>query len=665
MIQIQTIKQSWSSNDFWQWTESYRYNFPKAQRVLVSLKNPMHQLAALYAGLLEGKTVLSASNNRSELDLARELFKPEAELTSEQLEKREGFLRELNPNKGLLGIATSGSSGRPKIVLHRPSSLLASADSYNQFFNVTSDDILASPLPLHHIGGLMPFWRALQANAQLVLSYREWNDLLGLNATHISLVPTQLLWLLESGHQWSKYHCVLIGAQALDPNLFARAIDSNAPISVSYGCSESAAVLSATLPGSDPNGSVGFVLPNRNVHIIDDKIAFKGAACFHAYQEGNVISHPFDQDGFFLTQDMGRFDDQGRLYILGRADHIFKCGGENVNPSQLEAKILSKLNLNELMILPIPDPHYGQLPAAFVHPFTPANLITIKNFNRELPPHQRIRFLSGNLPHSSGIKISRSYANEKMKHLFSQWNLQKYSPRKKNKLDLIFLHGFMGSQQSMRRLALKFENDFNIWGLDLPFHGLNSGENITHWDNLIDTIAALLMRFNTPWIYGYSMGGRVALGLAKRYPQLVGKLIIEGAHPGLRAEEIPARLKHEQDITTNMKLNFNTFLENWYQSQLFSLSNDLIEEIKKHTLSTPELYAKALEVYGLAKQPDLWEVLQTHNPIILVGSKDRKFCSLHPQALAIPDCGHKASFEAPDVVYSVTIDEIARRNWHF
>src|SRR5690606_27533432 len=117
---------------------------------------------------------------------------PEAELLVPLSEKIDGAYRELNPNKGLLGIATSGSSGRPKIVLHKPSSLFASADSYNSFYQVTQEDVLASPLPLHHIGGLMPFWRALRANAKLNISYNEWSDVLNFSASHISLVPTQL-----------------------------------------------------------------------------------------------------------------------------------------------------------------------------------------------------------------------------------------------------------------------------------------------------------------------------------------------------------------------------------------------------------------------------------------------------------------------------------------
>lgn len=663
MIQIQTIKHSWSSSDFWHWTESYRQNFPKAERVLIALPDPLHQLAALYAGLLEGRTVLSASHHLTDRSHLHELFKPEAEITSLQQSKSDGPFRELNPNKGLLGIATSGSSGRPKIVLHRPSSLLASADSYNQFFQVTSDDTLSSPLPLHHIGGIMPFWRALKAQAKLVLSHSAWEDVLNFSATHISLVPTQLLQLLERKHLWSNFRCVLIGAQALDPNLFDRAISESVPISVSYGSSESAAVLSATLPGTDPAGSVGVILPNRQVEIIDDKIAFKGEACFHAYQEGNVISHPFNEDGFFLTQDMGRFDEQGKLYILGRADHIFKCGGENVNPTQLEAKVRDKLTPTELMILPIPDGHYGQLPSAFIKPFTPEIILAVKNYNRELPPHQRLRYLNGSFPQSSGIKVSRSYAGEKMKFLFSQWNLMRFSPRKKSKPDLIFLHGFMGSHQSMEELAQHFAADFNIWGIDLPFHGQNQGESIASWNDVIDGLAAILLRFTNPWIYGYSMGGRVALGLAKRHPKLIGRLILEGVHPGLDPNEQQERELHERDVANKMTSDFSLFLQNWYQAPLFALSNEEISKLQHSTAATPELYAKALEVYGLSKQPNLRQCLKSNNPIVLVGTNDQKFCALHPRALAVQNCGHKASYQAPKLVHTMVMEEIARRNW--
>src|SRR5690606_15648800 len=120
----------------------------------------------------------------------------------------------------------------------------------------------------------------------------------------------------------------------------------------------------------------------------------------------------------------------------------------------------------------------------------------------------------------------------------------------------------------------------------------------------------------------------------------------------------------EAEIAKKMNHDFTSFLENWYKAPLFSLDDATIAKLQNSTSKSPELYTQALQCYGLSKQPRLWDTLNSANPIVLVGSKDQKFCTLHPRALAIPNCGHKASHEAPKLVYSMVMDEIARRNWH-
>src|SRR5690606_34609597 len=136
----------------------------------------------------------------------------------------------------------------------------------------------------HHIGGIMPFWRALVAKASLALPAKQWQDVLQLKPTQISLVPNQLQTLLEQNHDWGHQRCVIMGAQALSESLYLRAVNASVPLSVSYGSSESGAQLCATPIGQHPQGSVGFPLEARQVRLIEGRIAFKGPATFYAYQ---------------------------------------------------------------------------------------------------------------------------------------------------------------------------------------------------------------------------------------------------------------------------------------------------------------------------------------------------------------------------------------------
>lgn len=666
MIKLSSINQTWSAQELSQWTESYRRALPDGERILIALDHPFHQLAALYAGLIEGRRVLSASPNSTEQEIKGldRLFRPEAKLDKLTSCCQQELSKNLIPNKGLLGIATSGSSGKAKIVLHHPSSLMASAKASCDFYQLTQEDILANPLPLHHIGGIMPFWRALSCAGQLFLPEDKWQDACSESASHISLVPTQLLYLLEKNFDWSSFSSVIMGAQALDPKLLQKALYAGAPISVSYGSSESAAQLSATPANTDPQGSVGALLGAREVKILNDRVCFRGEAMLWGYQDGEHDLFPFDDEGYFHTQDMGQFDSQGRLYILGRADHIFKCGGENVNPHLLESSLNKELSLRQCMVVPIPDNQFGHLPAAFITPFDLETIDLVKAFNKSSPSHLKIRHVCGDFPQSSNIKVSRTYAAQKMKDKITKWNLHRLAPAVANKPDLVFLHGFMGNSHSLESLALLFKDDFNIWGLDLPYHGKHIDTEYEDWNHIIDELAFILMRFSKLWIYGYSMGGRLALGLKSRYPKLAKYFIIEGAHPGLsNQEDKNQRKQFELDIIHKMK-NFDHFISEWYQLPIFALKQKQILELSRQVAKTPELYSKALNHYGLSKQPNLLTETSAKEIVFLVGEGDQKYRSLYPNALIIPKSGHKASFEQPQSVYRLICEHIVQNSWN-
>lgn len=665
MIALQTIDEQWEQSDFFDWIESYRTLFPKnAKRVLIQLSHPFHQIAAMCAALTLDKTVLLVASTESDdaLKLKRNLFLPEYELNiiaKEKLSDQGNF--DLQISNGMLAVTTSGSSGRPKIVLIEQQALLASAKATLDFYQTSKGDIIASPLPLYHVGGIMPFWRALLNQSTLVLPSHHWFDLFKLKPKQVSLVPTQLQYLLDHSHHWQDQNCVILGAQALPRPLFEQASQAGVPISVSYGSSESVAQLSATPVGVDPLDSVGVLLPSRQVSIIDGRLAFKGDACFSAYQDGMTITEPFNDEGYFLTQDMASFDSQGQLYIHGRADHIYKSGGKNINPQELERLIESKIQV-PCLITPLEDHDFSHITGAFLKS-KPLSIEAIKELNQLLNTEEKLRHVRYDLPSNQSIKDSRLKAQEYLQNKLRPWNLGRLSPRNHHKRDLVFLHGFMGSKASLAKLAAPFAKHFNIWSLDLPFHGTHQDCDYQSWDNMIDELAFVLMRFSKLSIYGYSMGGRVALGLKLRHPELIDHLILEGAHPGLKSEqEKIERRQWEQELSHKMD-NFPQFLRNWYQAPLFNLKPEEIEELIAITPSLSQSYARALELYGLSKQPDCSTQID-HDIIYLAGEHDHKYRAIHPKPLIIPDAGHKASFQFPELTSALILSDIARRGWH-
>jgi acyl-CoA synthetase (AMP-forming)/AMP-acid ligase II len=74
-----------------------------------------------------------------------------------------------------------------------------------------------------------------------------------------------------------------------------------------------------------------------------------------------------DEDGWLATRDLGRFDDEGFLYVLGRSDDVIISGGENVHPLEVENVLHSHPAVAEACVAGLPDPHWGTAIAAWVH----------------------------------------------------------------------------------------------------------------------------------------------------------------------------------------------------------------------------------------------------------------------------------------------------------
>lgn len=661
MISIQTSTQSFLAHEFESLIETYRSSLSKTTKISICLKNPIHHLAALYACLLSSKRVFSENAFQSDKEriFARELFKPDQVIDIElSSQKNKLQQKQLDPNS-LLAIATSGSSGKSKVVLIKPKALIASAQASCDFYQIKSEDLILSPLPLNHIGGLLPLWRALESNSRLRIAENgDWKTALDDKAQFISLVPTQLQQLLQSNFNMKDFKAVIIGGQALDKKIFLTAKEKSMPISLSYGSSESVAILSATKPSETFNGSVGNVLKNRDISIIDKHLCFKGEACFYGYQEEDKDVLPFDDNGFFHTQDLARLENN-ELYIDGRADFIYKSGGENINPKELEDYFLDRSSLKEIHVLPLIDPNYQNLNSALVSPKNNTTINEILSLNQTLPSFQKIRFISSSLPITSGLKLKATQIKEAVNNNFLKWNLFQLNSPTKDKPDLVFFHGFMGNSESLKDLAHQFSNQFNIWTLDLPFHGNHLNHHYNNWDDIIDEIACLLIRFSNLWIYGYSMGGRLALGLLDRYPKLVKKLILEGTHPGLKTvEERKQRIEFENDIIKKM-INFDTFLKEWYQAKLFQLNDSQILTLIAMTKNIPKSYEQAFKTYGLSSQPDYSSLVNNQSIIALSGELDHKYQMLWPNSLIIKGCSHKASFQDPIQVSKLVLDHLA------
>jgi O-succinylbenzoic acid--CoA ligase len=109
------------------------------------------------------------------------------------------------------------------------------------------------------------------------------------------------------------------------------------------------------------------VLAHRQIKIDDEQqIWVRGATLFRGYVNGASISCPTDAEGWYGTGDLGRWDSQGRLIIIGRRDHLFISGGENIYPEEIERALLDLPGVLQAIVVPAADREFGQIPVAFV-----------------------------------------------------------------------------------------------------------------------------------------------------------------------------------------------------------------------------------------------------------------------------------------------------------
>jgi O-succinylbenzoic acid--CoA ligase len=268
-------------------------------------------------------------------------------------------------------VFTSGSTGVPKAALHTIGNHLYSAKGSNANIALAPGDRWLHSLPLYHVGGLSILFRCLLAGATVVLP--EPGVPLGeaiTDATHVSLVSTQLLRLLRGeDFDLGRLKAILLGGGPIPASLVDEAAARGLPIHTSYGLTEMASQVTATPPDASREElhTSGLPLPHREISISDDgEILVRGETLFAGYVEGDAIDRPLDTDGWFRTGDLGELDAGGYLRVRGRKDNLFVSGGENVQPEEIEDALCRLEDVEEAVVVPVPDAEFGFRPVAFV-----------------------------------------------------------------------------------------------------------------------------------------------------------------------------------------------------------------------------------------------------------------------------------------------------------
>jgi fatty-acyl-CoA synthase len=279
----------------------------------------------------------------------------------------------------VLIVYTSGTTGAPKGAVLSQAALLWNAFNSVHAHDLRQDDRVLSTLPMFHVGGLnnqtLP---ALLAGAAVTLHRRfepgAWLSDVATRKPTLSLLVPATLQAVIAHPQWagtdlSSLRMVMTGSMVVPGSLIRAFHERNVPIGQIYGATETAP-LAAVLMAQDAfrkTGSAGKPAMHCEVRIVDAEVQVRGPNLFRRYWNSqDSTAAAFTLDGWFRTGDLGRWDEDGFLWIEGRSRELIISGGENIHPAELENVLSDCAAIAESAVLGVADAKWGEVCCAVV-----------------------------------------------------------------------------------------------------------------------------------------------------------------------------------------------------------------------------------------------------------------------------------------------------------
>lgn len=291
---------------------------------------------------------------------------------------------------------TSGTTGRSKGAMLTHGNLASNSQTMVKYWQFTEDDVLLHALPIFHTHGLFVATNCLMmaGGSMLFLPKFDLDQVLAAlpKATAMMGVPTFYTRLLASDR--------FTRDVAAHMRLF---ISGSAPLSAEvhkefrertghailerYGMTETNMNTSNPYDGARRPGTVGFPLPGVGLRVVDARtgrelpdgevgiIEIKGPNVFLGYwRMPEKTAQEFRADGYFITGDMGRVDEDGYVSIVGRSKDLIISGGFNVYPAEVEALLDELPGVAESAVIGVPHPDFGEAVVAVLAPKPGAEL---------------------------------------------------------------------------------------------------------------------------------------------------------------------------------------------------------------------------------------------------------------------------------------------------
>jgi fatty-acyl-CoA synthase len=286
---------------------------------------------------------------------------------------------QVKPDDLLLIQFTSGTTAYPKGAMLTHDSMLRNAWAAGMRIGVRSDDRYFNCRPFFHVGGStlsalmsLVFGCSLvtlptfEAGAALEMLERERCTLISGNDT---------IFQMLMGHaDFPRRRLSLRGGwAAAGPQTMRAIIDRLGMRSVcaAYGLSEASPnVVMSDWRDSEEQRIQGLALPlpGLEIRISDDgEIQMRGWSLMRGYVNNpEATAKAFTPDGWLRTGDLGELTADGRLRMVGRLKDVFRVGGENVAPAEVEEVLLAHPAVETAQVIGVPDARLGEVPCAYV-----------------------------------------------------------------------------------------------------------------------------------------------------------------------------------------------------------------------------------------------------------------------------------------------------------
>ncbi|MDX6285204.1 MAG: cyclohexanecarboxylate-CoA ligase [Frankiales bacterium] len=271
-------------------------------------------------------------------------------------------------------LATSGSSGRPKLVLHASDRLAYKARLMADVHALTTDDVVLMPAPLAHVSGLLNGVLVPAAAGMTTVLMSRWSpeDALDLvEREHVTFMigpPTYFVQMMGSprfsAERVASVRLISCGGAGVTPEFAQRAADTfSAVVKRTYGSTEAPTI--TTSFAGDPMER-GWTTDGRAVGDVElrldpasDELLVRGRELFTSYGDPEMTATAVDSEGWFRTGDRGRIDGDW-LIVLGRLGDTIIRGGENVDPREVESVCASLAGVAQVVVVGYPDDEMGE-----------------------------------------------------------------------------------------------------------------------------------------------------------------------------------------------------------------------------------------------------------------------------------------------------------------